>query len=391
VTHRDGTGWNTLELQALYLPLAGDFGDGRHTITLGLHRNTYELRSWVNNASDWRSVETTLSQRYQGDSEVNALYVQDQWQMSDDLQLTIGLRSERYETTDGEQLVRVASCTAGDHVTCVNNGDGTSNKIVSYDSRTLSGNSPKLSLAWSARDDLLLKASYGRGVRFPNVEELYNGTVTATSVTTSDPNLKAERADDIELSAERFWDTQSLRVALFHNLVQDAILRQSNTTVTPTVTNVSNVDKVRTYGLELVWKVQDLASVRGLNLDANAALTDSKVLENAKDPASVGKYWLRVPKTRGNLILSYRPDEHWLGSIGWRHQGRAYNDTYNLDVNPDVYGGVSSVNELDLRVAYQMQKTWEFALGMDNVTDERSYQAHPYPGRTLFAEVRATM
>jgi hypothetical protein len=29
----------------------------------------------------------------------------------------------------------------------------------------------------------LLKLSAGRGVRFPNVEELYNGTVTAASVT----------------------------------------------------------------------------------------------------------------------------------------------------------------------------------------------------------------
>jgi outer membrane receptor protein involved in Fe transport len=71
-------------------------------------------------------------------------------------------------------------------------------------------------------------------VRFPNVEELYNGTVTATSITLSDPNLRAERSDALELSAEKEWEHQRLRVSLFHDDVRDAILRQSDTTVTPT-------------------------------------------------------------------------------------------------------------------------------------------------------------
>ena len=389
VTHRDGTGWNTLEVQALYLPQAGDFGNGRHTLTFGAHQNAYTLNSRVNNASDWRSTETTLSQRFRGETAIQALYAQDQWQWQDDMKLTIGLRNESFEASNGQQLVRVASCTPSSGVSCADNGDGTFNKIVTYASRTLSGVSPKLSLAWNARDDVLLKASYGRGVRFPNVEELYNGTVTATSETLNDPNLQAERANDIELSAEKFWSKQSLRVALFRNMVTDAILRQSDITVTPTVTNVSNVDKVRTYGIELVWKVENLADVHGLSLDANAALTDSKVVENIKDPDSVGKYWLRVPKTRGNVLLAYRPTDQWMGSLGWRYQGRAYNDTYNRDINPDVYGGVSSVNEIDMRVSYQPQPKLEFAVGVDNLTNRLAYQYHPYPGRTVFAEVRA--
>lgn len=392
VTHRDGTGWNTLEFQALYRPVAGDFGDGRHTLTFGLHRNAYNLKSIVNNATDWRNTETTLNQRYVGDTEVYAVYAQDAWQLDDDLKLTAGLRAERFRAYDGELYnARVSSCTAASGVTCVSNGDGTFQQTTTYGSRAIDGASPKLSLSWAATDDLLLKASYGRGLRFPNVEELYNGTVTATTDNRSDPNLKAERADDIELSAEKLWEKQSLRAALFHNDVKDAILRQSNTTVTPTVINVSNVDRVRTYGIELVWKVDEVAGVRGLSLDANAALTSSKVVENDLDPGTEGKYWLRVPKTRGNLLLAWRPDERWMASLGWRHQGRAYNDPYNADINPDVYGGVSRVNEADLRVSYKPQPKLEFALGVDNVTDERSFQAHPYPGRTLFAEVRAAL
>jgi iron complex outermembrane receptor protein len=207
----------------------------------------------------------------------------------------------------------------------------------------------------------------------------------------SDPNLKPEQSDAFELSAEKFWETHTLRVSLFHDDVTDAILRQSNILVTPTVTNVSNVDRVKTTGIEFVWKAEDLAGVRGLSIDANAAFTDSKVAGNAKDPASVDKYWLRVPKTRGNVLLAYRPTAQWMGSVGFRHEGRAYNDVYNRDINPDVFGGVSSVNQADLRLSYKPQTKFELAVGINNVNDERAFQSHPYPGRTMFLEMRASM
>jgi iron complex outermembrane receptor protein len=144
---------------------------------------------------------------------------------------------------------------------------------------------------------------------------------------------------------------------------------------------------VRTPGLELVWSGRDLL-VRGVSVDANLTLADSKVVENAKDPATVGKYWLRVPKTRGNVTITYRPTERWMGSLGYRHQGEAFNDVYNLDVNGNVYGGFSTVDQLDVRVSYKPVDKAEIAFGVDNVTNSRSYQSHPMPGRTMFLELR---
>jgi iron complex outermembrane receptor protein len=44
VTRRDGTGWNTLEVQSTYTPSEGDFGNGRHALVLGLHRNQYAAK-----------------------------------------------------------------------------------------------------------------------------------------------------------------------------------------------------------------------------------------------------------------------------------------------------------------------------------------------------------
>jgi iron complex outermembrane receptor protein len=383
VTRRDGTGWGTMEGQARYTPVAG----GRHALTFGVHRNAYRLLNVVNNASDWRSVETTLSQNYAGRSNVKAFYAQDVVTLRQNLKLTVGWRAEWFETWDGGQVARLSSCTSTAGVVCAANGDGTFNKIVSYPRRSLSGQSPKASISWTADDDLLIRVSAGRGVRFPNVEELYNGTVTATSVIVSDPDLKAERSNAFELSAEKFWTNHMLRSTFFLDDVRDAILRQSDSTVTPSITRVSNMDRARTPGLEFVWVANDFG-VRGVNVEGNLTLASAKVVENRADPESEGKYWLRVPKTRGTITMAYRPTDRWMGSIAYRHHGRSFNDVYNRDTNSNVFGGVSSVNQVDVRLSYKPIALTEIAFGIDNVTDSIAYAHHPYPGRTLFVELR---
>lgn len=377
LTRRDGTGWNTFEVQGTWTPSAGDWTGGRHALAFGLHRNAYQLDNTVQAITDWRhSSGGALTQYYRGKTEVTALYAQDAWRLQDELKLTLGWREEQFRAFDGSQF-----------------GGGQSRP---YPERTLHGHSPKAALAWSVRDDLVLKLSAGRGVRFPNVEELYNGTVTSTSVTLSDPNLQPETSNAVELSAEQTWDTQRLRVSLFHDDVKNAILRQTTTdalacqTTGTSATNYScvrNVDRVKTSGIEFAWQAQDLF-IRGLSLDASLALTHSKIKANQQDPASVGQWWLRVPKERATVQASYQLNADWRLSAGYRHEGRAYNDVYNADINPNVYGGVSSVNQLDLRGSYQLTKQLELALGLNNALDARAYQSHPYPGRTLFAELR---
>ena len=226
-------------------------------------------------------------------------------------------------------------------------------------------------------------------MRFPNVEELYNGTVTATAVTLSDPSLKAERSDAFDVSAETFWTNHTLRASIFHDDIHDAILRQSNNTVTPSITNVSNADHVRTTGVEVVWSARDLF-VKGLSFEANSAFTRSKVLENAKDRGTEGKDFLRIPKTRATFLLAYRPDPQWMGSIGYRHSGAAYNDVYNLDINRNVYGGLSTVNQVDLKVSYKPQPRLEVAVGVDNFNNQKAYQSHPFPGRSFVIDLRTS-
>lgn len=373
VTRRDGTGWNTLEVQSTWTPSPGDFGDGRHALVLGLHRNQYQLQNLVNNASDWRSVETSLNQNYTGKSTITALYGQHAWKLSPELTLTAGLRLESFESQDGSQYFAGSPAVQN-----------------SYPSRSLSATSPKMSLAWSAADDLLLKASYGRGVRFPNVDELFNGTRTGSNITTSDPNLRPEVSDSLELAAEKYWGEHWLRASFFRDDVTDTILRQTDATITPSVTRVSNVDRVLTQGIELAWQTRDVG-VKGLDIGGSATWTDAEVKSNAANPAQVGKRWLRIPVQRYAVQASYRPNPTWLMGVAWRWSGRMYNTELNLDNNPDTYGGTSRVNQLDLKATWKFARQWEWGLGVINVTDQKSWQGHSLPQRNVQTELRYSL
>ncbi len=373
VTRRDGTGWNTFEVQTSYTPSAGDFGNGQHALVLGLHRNQYQLENVVNNASDWRSTETTQNQSYYGKTTITALYAQDAWKLHPDWMLTTGLRFENFESLDGSQYF------AGPPVA-----------QSSFPGRSLTALSPKLSLAWGATDDVVIKTSLGRGVRFPNVDELFNGTKTGSSITTSDPNLRPEVSDSLELSAEREWGKHWLRASLFRDDVTDTILRQTDATVTPTVTRVSNVDKVLTQGIELVWQSRDVG-IQGLNLGGSATWTDATVTANAANPAQVGKQWLRIPPQRYTVQASYRPNAEWLFGASWRWASTMFNTELNIDNNPNTYGGTSSVNQLDLKAAWKFAKHWEWSAGINNVGNQPSWQGHTMPQRSVQTEVRYSL
>ncbi len=369
-SRRDGTGWNTFELQTTYTP----GGSEGHSLTFGYHQNGYELKNRVFALSNWHdaSSRSTEIENYLGKTEIRALYAQDAWAFHPNWVATMGLRLERFRAYDGAQFDSSAA-----------------EPQVKYASRSASGTSPKLSLAYIASDEWLLRASYGRGVRFPTVSELYQGTVTSLAgdrtIVRNDPNLKPERSDAVELSAIREVGSSNLRVSLFQDDIHDTIFRQSQIIGSDTVTTVQNVGRVRTRGIELAYVVNDLW-IPGLGLQASLALNRSRTLSNPAEPASEGKDFPRIPRVRASVLASYATGP-WLASLGVRHSGRQYNTLDNSDRNDDSFGGQSRFTVVDLKATYRFDKKTSLALGIDNVTDKRYYTHHPYPGRTAYAEL----
>jgi len=368
-TLRDGTGFRTLELQSTYSPTQGDWTGGAHYLTFGLHANDYHLaQSTQTLSADWRRGSGDESQFVGGDTRLFAVYAQDAWRFAQDWKATIGTRWESWKAYNGSQrFIPGAS------------------KV--YPERSVTAMSPKMAITWEAADDITARLSAGRGTRFATVAELFQGTQSGSSIVLNDPNLRPEKSDAIELMLEKRYRNASLRVSLFQDSIRDTIWSQTNTAVFPSITNVQNVGLVRTRGIELAGDIDNLL-VNGLNLDGSLALNDSKIVENNNFIASVGKTWVRIPRIRGSVTLSYASGNSWSVAGSYRYAGRQYNDMLNLDIKPDTYGGLSRVRQLDLRVLFKPVKGLELAAGIDNVMDYRAFQSHPLPGRNLFAEVR---
>ena len=360
---RDGSGFNSLDLQTTYSPGSA----GAHALTFGLHADDYKLKQSTVATADWRNADGPETQFIGGETRIVALYAQDAWRFAPQWLATFGLRAESWEARNGAQRIPGAA--------------------QNYPGRSDQAWSPKLSLGWDATADTTLRLSAGRGTRFATVAELFQGTAVGSAIVVNDPNLKPERSNAIELMAEQRQSFGTLRASLFQDDVRDAIWSQLNLNVFPNVTNVQNVGRVRTRGLELVAQIEQLG-VRGLSADANIAFGKSTILENANYQPSVGKNWTRVPRVRGATTLTYAPGAKWSASATYRYSGRQFNEMNNSDYNTDVYGAISLVSQVDMRLLFKPAGGTELAVGVDNLNNNHAYQMHPYPGRTLFAEMR---
>jgi iron complex outermembrane receptor protein len=363
-----GTGWKTLDLQSTYTPGS----DQAHTLALGYHHNDYHLQNETFRTSDWlNSSPGTKLSGFFGKTSLQALFAQDTWKMSPQWLLTTGFRYEHWKAFDGRRE------------------DATS--APPYPDRTESAWSPKASVSYLSDESWLIKASVGKGVRFPTVSELFQGSVAGGRIVNNVPDLKPERSFAKELAAERQYTagsmTGTMRVSVFEDDIQDTILNQPN--VLTNQINIQNIDRVRARGIEFFATANDLA-IKGFDLTGSLTLSNSKILENTNNPTVVGKTWVRVPRVRGNLMGTYRPSDRWLASLGVRHSGRMYANLDNSDTQTDTFGAVSSYTVWDTKALYRISKNVEASFGIDNLTDRRYYVFHPYPGRTFIGELRAS-
>lgn len=362
IADQEGTGWTTLAARATWHP------HGDHLVDFGAQREHFKLRTLVSSTPDWISgAAQSRFSAFQGDTFLTSLYAQDTWRFAPDWRATLGVRFERWEARDG-------ALTTGD-------------TTIGFGERRESAVSPKGAIAWQLTPAWIARASLGRAVRNPTVAELYQGTISSNTIVNNDPNLRAENSWTAELTAERELAGGSLRATLFLEDTKDALYSQTNVTVVPNVTNIQNVDEVRTRGLEVAFQKAD-TGIRGLEIVASLTWAASIIEANEKNPASVGRWQPRVPRWRATLLASYRPDDVWSFSLGVRYSGRQFSQLDNSDTNGFAYTGVSRFLVADLRARARITRQWSASLGIDNLNDAEYWNFHPYPRRTFVGEVK---
>ena len=371
VTFGDGTGWKTLDLRSTYTPASTQAGLFNHTLAFGYHYDNYFLDNESYSTNNWRDgAARSFANAFAGKTQTQALYAQDAWRFLPRWKLVYGVRYEDWRAYDGSQAL-----------------PGTTVALADASQQHFS---PKASLSFDVSDDLTLRASVGRAYRFPTVSELFQGQINGSSIINNNPNLKPEDDLSKELTAEWAHWNGIFRFSLFQDDVKNTIFSQTDTTVIPNVTNFQNIGKVRSRGVETSYAGEDVF-VRGLDLLASVAYTQSKIVANAQNPASVGKYFYRIPLWRVNVAATYRFDERAALTLAARYSGRQYNTLTNADTNPDVFGGTSSYTVADAKFTFRPTKLSEVGIGVDNIFDARYFVYHPYPGRTFYVEAKLRM
>jgi len=370
-----GTNWATLDLKGIWRPQR--VGAGQE-ITFGLHADQYTLKNPTWNTTAWQegASATSLFTAGRGKTDTQALWMQDAWAFAPDWVATLGLRYETWRASDGFNL------SAG--------------TAIRQPNATADGFSPKATLQWNVAADWHLRASLARAIRFPTVGELYQIVSTGSTFVSPNPDLRPERARSGEIALERDLDGGSLRVSLFQENTRNALVAQTATleSAPVPVSFVQNVGEIRNRGVEFVLQKNDVL-VRGLQVSGSVTLVDSTILSDPSFASSAGttatgKHAPNVPRWRATAVATYEPDAHWAFTLAGRYSGKQYSTLDNTDNTANVFGAFDKFLVFDARVHYKISEQWSAAVGIDNLTNEKYFLFHPFPQRTLVADLKLT-
>jgi len=372
----DDTGWGTFDAKALWHQ--GGPSSAVHSVSFGVHYDTYKLLNTTFNTSNWEAGTpyTGVATEGDGKTRTEAVWAQDAIRLTDDLKLTVGGRYEDWKAFNG---LNVSGST----------------RVVQpevADTRF----SPKAILSWNPEAPYSLTASIGKAYRFATPTELYQLVSTGTTFTSPNPNLKPDNATSMELRGDRRFNIGSIGLALFQDDVHDAIISQ----FLPLVQNsstlysyLSNVDHVRGRGVEGVVNIWQLP-ITGLSFSGNFTYVNAKTLALSGRPSAtgttesaLGKQLPNIPKWRFAFATTYRPTTQLSLSLSARYSDKLYTTLDNSDVHFNTYQGFNSWFVADAHANYRLGNHWSTSIGVDNLLNRKYFLFHPFPQRSFVGNI----
>lgn len=328
-----------LEMQATY----GGFA--QHVLTYGTAFERQEqddlknISNWDGNFSnpstpDLVDRSNTLNFGQDASRDINSLFIEDIWQISDNVIVNLGIRYDDFSDF-GDTL------------------------------------NPKASLRWDIAPEFALRLLYGAAFRAPDFRDLYLSN-TPPPAPRGNSSLQAEEIETFEIGFNsRLAKRVHLNTTLFRNQISDMIAQP------PDQFQLQNLTDVETNGLELELRYD---FEQGGYLLGSYSYMESTLDDGSDYPG--------VPNQNGSLLLNL-PVSNKLslgGSVFWASESpRSANDTR------DEMSGFTSVN---LNARYKPVKNgFSIEMGIRNLFDEE-YESpdttgniagdFPEPGRTFF-------
>ena len=241
--------------------------------------------------------------------------------------------------------------------------------------------SPKLGVAARVSDIVTLHAQYSGGFRAPPYSAINTGFTNPRSgyTTLSNPNLRAETSDNVEVGVRTAFDRASLGLTVFSNRYDNFI--DSTTLGFNPMTRLlefqsENLEEAEIQGIELRGEayLTDSVMIRG----SYARIDGVEILKDATVPPLAAETRLgSIAPNEGVLGLRYvRPSGRWGSEISVRvvesYQGAPDEDQFSPQAYQvvDLVGFVSLADDLRLR------------LGALNLTNSTYFEWWNVRGRT---------
>lgn len=371
VAEFDDSGWQTAELK-----FSGEdiIVDGLK-FTAGFRHENYSLNERVYASDDYRAGATTnATSASGGKTSVNSVFTQANWQINRRWQGAMGLRYEHFRSYDGYYSDDDSQTSQLD--------------VVNVPRSSHTKLSPKLSLGYVPHDTWLVRYSLAKAYRFPIAEELFSRFERLNSSSVSNPGLQPEKGLHHNLMFNKDNAYGYLRVNVFQETINDAI--ESQTDHVSGARTFVPIDEVETWGIEFIANqngvLHEALDIRFNLTWLDAEIVDNRSAEGSNPTASLeGNTYPRMPKWRGNVLATYHLSEQWRVGGSVRYASDSYGRLENDDRVDNVYGAQDAYTRLALKTSYDLSEQFQLSFGIDNLTNDVDYVAHPWPGRTLYA------
>ncbi len=346
---------------------------GRHDIAIGATSNLYQTDSTTYTTTNWRTATNPVyASRTFGKTTISGVFAEDEIDLNGPV-MTLGVRFDDWRAFDGG----------------LGKLNGTSVATADYPKRHDSSISPKFSIQSDVGAHYNLQVSLGTATRFPTVGELFQGSLVNGVLDTAsyDPNLKPEVSTDISLILRRSFKSFQLTGSVFGQDIKDSIFSYQGMLEDGTiVSRYQNIDRMRQYGIELIYESHDLF-IQGLDIESGLSWMDARTVRNKTATASEGVQFPRIPKWRYNGNVRYALTPKLRVSVGWRYSSRPNSDLFGL-VRGGAYGFQTEYAFVDTKLTYDLTPKVQVSVGIDNINNDQAYVSHPLPQRSYMLELK---
>ncbi|MEJ2396408.1 MAG: TonB-dependent receptor [Candidatus Thiodiazotropha sp.] len=320
-----------------------------HYLLLGISGNRDQLNKKVYALDNWWNEDDkgAAGDHADGNSQLFAIYAQDEFSLSPRLTAYVGARYDRW-TTDGDIYIN--------------------STLTHYDSRSRSAFSPKISLVYDLSASTVLKGAIGKAFRAPNLSDMYSTFGTST-IYWSNPDLEPEKVTSAELSIEHSLSRATkLRATAYASRYSDLIY----TTTSGSDRTKLNAGEADTEGLDLELRH---ALSNSLNTFINATWVNTEITDNKVRPDSEGKQIPLQARRLANVGIEGAVGA-WSGSVIGTYTGKMYSRDDNSDTKSGVRGSYDAYFKVNGKLGYRFNDNWSADLSIKNLLDREYYQGN---------------